>query len=222
MFALSCAAFGQQIKDRNVELDDFIALVKASGYELFSYDITEMLHERYNIVFVRKEYEAGREIATSNLNTVPNKTLLTDFPESSRQEFMDGGGRIIDPKTQAIAHAEKINFGLYPSDNDSTKFMQIAVPDLMTMSRITFKLRGLARKDSDKAFFSYNTRPFKISEFKEDEFIPLILLGSSWYDERYNVFRFCGEKQIEPDMSSEILKDVPHYYVIGVRFVKKQ
>ncbi|MCL2502285.1 MAG: DUF5041 domain-containing protein, partial [Bacteroidales bacterium] len=76
--------------------------------------------------------------------------------------------------------------------------------------------------DSDKAFFSYNTRPFKISEFKEDEFIPLILLGSSWYDERYNVFRFCGEKQIEPDMSSEILKDVPHYYVIGVRFVKKQ
>jgi len=221
MLVLSCATFGQQIKNKNVELGDWISLLGAAGYELFSYDFTEMLNERYDIVIVKKEFSAGKEIESSNLAMVTNKRLLTDFPESFRQEFMDGGGRIIEPKTQAISHVEKINFGLYPSGNDSTKLMQIDVPEFVSR-RTTFKLRGLIQKDSDKLLFFYHTRPFKIKAFKEDEFIPLILLGSGWYDERSNVFRFCGEREIDPDMSSEILKDIPHHYVIGVKFVKKQ
>ena len=221
VLVLSCAAFGQQIKTKNVELDDLINLLGASGYELFSFDITEMLNERYNIVYIRAEYEAGKEVATSNLNTVSNKRLLTDFSESYRQEFIDGGGRIIDPKTQAVAHAEKISFGFYPADNDSTKFLKINVPNIGGMS-LPLKLRGLHMKDSDKKYFSYNTRPFKIDKFEVDKFIPLVLFGSSWYNEQFNVFQFCGDNEIEPDLSSEILKEVPHYYVLGVKFVKRQ
>jgi len=129
---LSCTAFGQQIKSKNVELDDLIFLLGASGYELFSYDITEMLNEQYDIVFIRKEYEAGKEIATSNLTTVPNKRLLTDIPESFWQELIDAG-RVIDPKTKAISHAEKISFGFYPSGNDTTKRMQLHVPEFITV-----------------------------------------------------------------------------------------
>lgn len=30
----------------------------------------------------------------------------------------------------------------------------------------------------------------------------------------------CGAKEIDPDMSTDILKDTPHYYVIGVIFTK--
>jgi len=220
MLILSCATFGQQIKNKNVELDDFISLLGAAGYELFSYDISEMLNERYDITIVKKEFLAGKEIESSNLITIPNKTLLTDIPESFRQQIIDAG-RVIDPITQAIDLLEKISFGFYPSGNDSTKRMQIGVGG-RTLSTSSFKLRGLPIKDSDKMFFAYHTRPFKIKTFKEDEFIPLILFGSVWYDERFNIFRFCGEREIEPDMSSEILKDVPHHYVMGVKFVKKQ
>ena len=218
---LSCAAFCQQIKNKNVELDELFTLLNSSGYELFSYDISEMLNERYDIVFVKKEYSAGKEIESSNLTMVSNKRLLTDFPESQWQEAIDAGITIIDPETKAIAHAEKISFGFSPSDNDSTKFMQINIPELTRM-RCPLKLNGLPTKDSNKKFYSYNTRPFKIGTFKEDLFIPLILFGSSWYDERFNIYRFCGEREIDPDMSSEILKDVPHFYVIGVKFIKKK
>lgn len=222
LWVLSCGVFGQQIKKKNVELEDLINLLDASGYELFSFDITDMLNEQYNIVYIKTEYKAGKEVAASNLNTVPNKRLLTDFSESSyQQEFIDGGGRIIDPKIQAVYHAEKISFGFYPASNDSTKFLKINVPNIGSMS-VPLKLKGLVTKNADKLFYSYNTRPFKIKPFKEDEFIPLILFGSSWYDERFDVYRFCGENEIEPDMSSEILKDVPHYYVVGIKFVKKQ
>jgi len=132
------------------------------------------------------------------------------------------GFRIIDPRTQAIALAEQFSFGFVPSGNDSTKTMQINVPGFVTMNRISFTLRGLPTKDSDKLIYFYNTRPFKLNTFKEEAFIPLILLGSGWYDEKYNIFRFCGENEIEPDMSSEILKNVPHYYILGVRFIRKE
>lgn len=221
VLTLSCAAFGQQIKNKNVELDDLLTLLGASGYELFSYDISEMLNARYDISFVKKEFAEGKETGSSNIIATSNKRLLTDYPESSRQEALDGGLVIIDPETKAVTHAEKISFGFLPASNDSTKLLQIDVPGFVT-AKNQLKLRGLPIKDSSKKFFSYNTRPFKIGAFKEGEFIPLLLFGSVWYDEKFNIFRFCGEREIDPDMSSEILKDIPHYYIIGVKFLKKQ
>lgn len=221
ILVVSCTAFSQQIKNKNVELDDFVALLSDSGYELFSFDITEMLNKHYDIIFVKKEFLAGKEIKSSDLSQTSNKRLLTEFPESEWQKIVDEGG-VIDPKTQAVTHAEKFSFGFSPSGNDSTKIMQLRVPGFFTLSKIPFKLRGLSTKDLDNLMFNYHTRPFKLNAFKEEEFIPLILLGSSWYDERNNVFRFCGESEIEPDLSSEILKDIPHHFVIGVRFLKKQ
>lgn len=220
LLILSCVAFSQQIKSKNAEFDDYITLFRASGYELFSFDITELLNERYDIVFVKKEFLAGKEINSSILKTTPNKRLLTDFPESYRQKMVDEG-QVIDTKTQAVYHAEKFSIGFIPSGNDSTRLMQIQVSDFFTMSKIALKLKGLSKKDSDELMFYYHIRPFKLNAFKEEEFIPLILLGSGWYDEISGMFRFCGANEIEPDMSSEILKDIPHHYVIGVRFVKK-
>ena len=67
-----------------------------------------------------------------------------------------------------------------------------------------------------KKFYSYNTRPFKTQEITIGKFIPLVLYGSWWYDKDFNIFRFCGEKEIDPDMSSDILKYLPHYYVFRI------
>ena len=217
---LSYTAFGQQIKSKNAELDDIISLLGAADYEIFNYDISEMLNERYDIVVINKEFSAGKEIKSSNLVSYPNKRLLTDFPESSRQQFIDAG-RVIDPITQAIELAEKISFGFYPSGNDSTKRIQVCVGGRTVITN-SFQLRGLTIKDSDKMMFFYTTRPFQIKVFKDDEFIPLILISSSWYDERINMFRSCGEREIEPDMANEIYKNIPHHYIVGIKFVKKQ
>jgi len=224
VLVLSCAAFGQQIKSKNAELEDLITLLNFAGYELFSFDISEMLNEQYDITIVQKEFLAGKEIESSDIDTISNMMLLTDFPESSRQEVLQDIleiGLDFDHKTQVFAKVEKINFGFIPSGNDSTKFILIDVP-VRNKNRVTLKLRGLTTNDSNKMLFYYHTRLFKISIFKEDEFIPLILFGSAWYDERFNIFRFCGEREIDPDMSSEILKDIPHHYVVGVKFVKRQ
>ena len=46
-------------------------------------------------------------------------------------------------------------------------------------------------------------------------------LQLGWLDERYNIIRFCGEKEIDPELSSEILKHLPHYYILGLKYEKK-
>jgi len=198
MLLLAYITFGQQIRSRDVDIDDIMTLLRASGYELFSFDITEMLNERYDIHFIKKEFEAGEEIGFSYLIPFPigNKRLLTE-------------------RTILL---EKINFGFYPSGNDSTKFMQIHVPEFITIPRSRFNLRPLPHSDR----FFYQIRPFKIEMFRENEFIPLILLGSGWWDEQFNVHRFCHEDEINPDMTSGILfRNMPHHFVIGVRFDRR-
>ena len=47
-------------------------------------------------------------------------------------------------------------------------------------------------------------------------YIPLAAYTSFWFDVKYNIIRSCGASELDPDMSTEILKDTPHYYVIGV------
>lgn len=52
--------------------------------------------------------------------------------------------------------------------------------------------------------------------------IPLVFFGSWWYDKRFNVTRFCGESEIDPQLQSQMVKDVPHAYVVGIRLEKKK
>lgn len=74
----------------------------------------------------------------------------------------------------------------------------------------------------------YQTHAFDLTDFlsktyhvqlqiREGEFTPLLFYGSYWFDARANRFRFCGEKQIAPNLSSEIVERVPHFFVIGVQ-----
>ena len=48
---------------------------------------------------------------------------------------------------------------------------------------------------------------------------PLVLFGSYWYEQETGVSRFCGEKVINPDLSSDIIKSIPHFYVLGIRII---
>jgi len=71
-----------------------------------------------------------------------------------------------------------------------------------------------------KLTYAYDSRPFKIDKFEEGNFIPLVLLGSFWLDTEHGFLRFCGANEMDPDMSTELLEDTPHYFVIGVEIRK--
>lgn len=69
--------------------------------------------------------------------------------------------------------------------------------------------------------YNCEVRPFKRDGSKiNDDFYPLVLIGSYWYDAEDKLFRFCGSSEISSNLDDDVMKQIPEYYIIGVRLVK--
>lgn len=113
---------------------------------------------------------------------------------------------------------EKLVIGFAPSSNDSTyvySFQSVGGGGF----NATLKLQPVfAPEMPTKQSYRYESRPFELDTAVElGKFIPLVLFGSYWYEPETGVSRFCGEKFIKTDLTSEIIKSIPHFYVIGIK-----
>ena len=66
----------------------------------------------------------------------------------------------------------------------------------------------------------YGYRRFKLDGSKIEDFYPLVLLGSYWYDPDADMFRFCGENDLSSGLTEDFIGNIPEYYIIGIRLVK--
>lgn len=216
--SLMCSVplFGQQIKTREAGFEEYRKLLEASGYQVFCFDLTELLGDRYNMTMYIKEYASGKEVDSKQKSLGTTKKMLTDFPEESRRKITPE--MMVDPETQTYKQAEKLTIGFYPSGTDTLANILVDVPT-MRSSNVRLALHGIERP-AEKPLYWYNAVPFVLDSFEIGKFIPLVFYGSGWYDERIGMCRFCGEREIAPDLSSEIVENVPHFYVIGVEFTK--
>ena len=64
---------------------------------------------------------------------------------------------------------------------------------------------------------------FKSQPLVPGKKIPLLLYGSMWHDPSLpkDAVRFCMERQLAPDFSSEAFTSMPHYYLIFVEITEK-
>lgn len=214
---LASSVFGQQIKSREAGFEEFRTLLERTGYNAYSFDLTELLGDRYNITLSVKEYKDGKEVKTTRKSLGSNKRMVTDFPEESRKKITPE--QMADPATQTYRQAEKLTIGFYPSGTDTLARLVYDIPTMTTMGDV-LTLQGIEQPDA-KTLYWYHQRPFIIDSFEPGKFIPLVFYGSGWYDENVGCCRFCGESKIAADLSSEIVEKVPHFYVIGVEFTKK-
>jgi len=199
--------------------EDFISLLEASGYEAFPFDITSLSDGQYYITFNIKEYKDGNKVHDDILggyNTYTNMRLLSDFPNESQENLKTE--KMDDPERGIFRMAKKLMIGFTPSVNDTIRPVMLEVENMASRNVQLLMHPQYVNNDSvnGKKLYMYLTRPFKTGEFAIGKFIPLVLFGSAWYDEDWNIHRFCGENEIDPDMSSEILQFIPHYYVIGI------
>lgn len=58
---------------------------------------------------------------------------------------------------------------------------------------------------------------FDLGQIKVNAVTPLVLLGSYWYDEPFKTARFYGDEDRTIEMSSPIMKLIPHCYVLGIK-----
>lgn len=220
---LSSVAFGQQVRSREAGLEELRMLLRQAGYEAFSFDLREFLADRYDVTVRVKEYADGRDLECDRVFYLrSNKLMLTDFPAESRDGIRPD--EMADPTTGTYRQAERLTVGFYPSGADSLASVVFDLAGMAT-SRAQLPLRGLARPGAEERtpFYRYLVRPFRLdAPLGEGRFVPLLLFGSMWYDARSGIFRFCGEREIAPDLSSEIVGRVPHFFVIGLELTRRQ
>ena len=188
---LACANVGaQELKRMEPELSDYLPLLKRAGYEAFSFDITSLKGESYDILFTTKEYEKGE--------------FKRDVPPS-----------ILFP-SERIPSYDKLTIGFSPAV-DSLRMVTLSIDGMSSMRELV--LRPAEGQEMSGKYF-YETRPFEVGAFQPDVFIPLLLIGSYWFDS--GGYRFCGEAEFPADMSSKTLEHLPHYYVIGITLKKQE
>ena len=182
----------------------------------------------YQIQFEVREYVAGNPEPVSAQpygrgRGFKSRTMVSDFMwrELSEEELADIRDASVDYENGVYSRAEKITVGFLPCENDSTEVGRLFVEN-QGSSGFSLKLKPINHYGvyNDDVIYQYKPVPFKTSVFENGKFIPLAAYASFWFDEKYSVIRFCGAKEIDPDMSTEILKDTLHYYVIGVTLTK--
>lgn len=216
------AAFvsAQSIKPQTATFEDYIPLLNQAGYQVYSFDISDFLNDTYQVTFKIKEYKDSVEVENNQHLGFVNRRMIKDFPEESQKRILEEG-LAVNPEAGVYTQSSQLTISFSPYNTDSLKTIHLSLDGIGTSSN-RLKLQPVMSADSDELHYFYKDKPFKLDKFEEGTFIPLVLYGSFWYDEKFNIFRFCGEKEIDPDMSSQILKYIPHYYVIGVEFVKEE
>ena len=206
------------VKPIKATLEDYISLLNMNGYEAFSFDISSLSDGQYNITFKIKEYKDGKEIRDilGGYSSYQNMDLLSEYPEEDQKNTKPE--EMADPDRGIYHIAHKLMVGFTPIVNDSIRPILMEVENMGSSNPRLQMLPQYENNDSvnGKKLYMYFARPFKTGEFTTGRFIPLVLLGSAWYDKNIGFYRFCGENDIDPDMSSEILKHIPHYYIIGI------
>ncbi|WP_289865282.1 DUF5041 domain-containing protein, partial [uncultured Muribaculum sp.] len=118
------------------------------------------------------------------------------------------------PEKGIYTLGRKVNIGLR-SVTDSTKTVLMDIPEIGTMP-LSLKMRKVHNPETgDDIMIEYNARPFKVDSIRINDFTPLVWVGSFWWDGDFKIFRCCGENEIS-SLSSEIVDNSPHYYVIGI------
>ena len=112
--------------------------------------------------------------------------------------------RKTDPKLSIIIH----------DVNDTNITMLLKTPGGERLSQVK-KAAMYNIKHMGKIFKSQPLVPGKK--------IPLLLYGSMWHDSTLpkDAVRFCMERQLAPDFSSEAFTSMPHFYLIFVELVQK-
>ena len=199
------------------QTSDLFNVLEPMDVCIYHFDLKEFLNEKYKFTAYIDEYSPNKEpkrIYNNNLGN--NIKSLSEIPEEHQKEF-----RKIKQIPEGKNEWENIKeISIYlRKQNDSVAAFTINIPEVLIANK-RVPLQQL--KTENFSTYFYRPRPFKFNatEIKESLEIPLVLYASAWVDEKYKIIRFCGEKEIDPEMNAKILKHVPHYYIIGIKAEK--
>lgn len=184
---VAMTGWAQKIKMNESSINDYIPLLNTKGYMAFSFDVSAI--KGRNVTINYREYVNGKEVE--------------DYP------------KLLMPYTFET-RGDKLIIGTLPSEKDSIAQFCFSLENTLSFG-FSLKRKPLYWESENQYVYSYRAIPFELTTpLEKDTFIPLVFYCSFWYDAEDKVTRCCGENYIAPDLSSDIPKQSPHYYVIGI------
>lgn len=203
----------KQAERKDISADDILCALEMSGTFLYSFCFDSFNDEVYEISPFAEEYIDGKRIDKDiNFSFGKSKVDVRQFGDKA-----DSWRELYGMAPSDSIYTKLSDIGIYIiNGNDSTVRSCINIKSIGTIDSVLKKRTATKGPDKGK-FINYSHRPFRMIPQEGDCIhIPLVLYGSYWYDDQCDLYRFCGDKEISPDMSSEILKSIPHYFIIGV------
>lgn len=199
--------------------EDYIPLLEDAGYMVYSFDISGLQDTMYTIKVQVREFENGKEKNTSchGYWNVSNMVMISDFSEPDQERILAEG--LAEMPEKGICNvARRLTVCFLPGRSEAEGRLFVTV-DSYGRECWILDLQPLASDAMSDRRYAYSSRPFVLDSFKENRFIPLVMYGSFWIT-CGGIARFCGERELPSDMSSSMLKDSPHYYIIGITVSK--
>ena len=150
---------------------------------------------------------------TKKLKGATAQTVVMEYVKGQEPREVSGFSMSVDLD-------EKVVIGFVPSDNDSIARYVFRFDDVRGVSSRLYLKPICDPQHPEEKWYMYNSRPFELTApIEKGKFIPLVLYGSHWYDADCGACRFCGDNFIKPDFSSDIVKYIPHFFVLGIKIL---
>ena len=184
--------------------------LEMAGIRIFNFPLKPFDKEYKIHVYVR-EYVNGKRVEKDDSNEHP---LLQGenmyFVENNTYTYSDN-----ERANDSIRYKDYIkSLTFYTKDadkSDSTSMLTVRTNAFSMMRPLTKKITGEGE--------SYYWRSYSKTDWTLNEEIPLLVYASSWYDEKYDVYRFCGVVDLSQDaaQTNKLLSHSPHYYIISYK-----
>lgn len=208
-----------RVTPQPIQLEDVVDVLEMNGISIHRFDLRPLLKTHYNVSFYVDEYRhAEKQGRVHSFMFGSNIGSVTEYPEEQweavRQEHH------LAPNESEFDYIKSVTLTLQVKD-DSLATISVGSPGVGRMSKSSLKLYPVEGY-TQAVNYMYDSRPFRLESVTDGDMveIPLVFFGSWWYDKRSNFIRFCGESEIDSQLQSQIVKDVPHSYVIGMRLEK--
>lgn len=196
------------------QTSDILTILETMDIYLYRFDLKEFLNDTYAMNIYIDEYTKDAPATRyQTLRLGNNITSLDEVPEEHREGFREL--KNIPADKNEWNSIEELSIYIR-QQKDSTARVTFNIPKNSRRSAL-LKLKPVGKQQ----IYFYVPRPFQLKTVSKGEQmqIPLLLYGSGWVDtsvQGRELIRFCGESQIDPAMKADILKETPHYYVIGL------
>ncbi len=208
-----------RITPQPIQLEDVIDVLEMDDIYIHRFDLRPLLDTHYDITFYVDEYRhAEKQGRVHSFMFGSNIGSVTEFPEEQWEDIRREYHLAPNENEYDLIKAATLVFRV---KDDSLVHISVSSPGVGRMSKSSLKLYPVEGY-TQAINYMYDSRPFRLESVTDGDTveIPLVFFGSWWYDKRSNFIRFCGESEIDPQLQSQIVKDVPHSYVIGMRLEK--